>query len=171
MNLLLLCLQAHLQSLLPRWVACPESVPLSRNLVHTLHLVGVAVAWRKGSRITEEEKIIKLVEKILSPAHSLSDSVLSVSLRLVTSLLLVSTTVTECRTHFSQLLWLLCVRGEGEEVRRVLECFRELAEKHPHFSTVSLPWYMYMHVNVVLFSLYCEGLPSALLINSGSFFI
>ena len=131
------CFQSYLQSCLLEWETCPESIPLSRNLVHTLHLVGVAVAWRKGSRIAEVERIVKLVERILSPSNSLTDSLLSVSLHLVTSLMLVGTTVTECHAHFSRLLRLLCVRRGCGEVGMVLKCFRELAGNHPHFSTVS----------------------------------
>ena len=139
LSILCLYVQAHLQSLVLEWQGCPESVPLSRNVAHTLHLVGVAVAWRKGSRLTETEKVIKMAETVLSPSNPhLSVPLLSVALRLVTSLLLVSTTVAECHAHFPRLLRLLCVRGEGqEEVAKVLECFRELAEKHPHFATVS----------------------------------
>ena len=102
--------------------------------------MGVAVAWRKGSRIVDGEKIVKILEIIIAPDNFLSDSLLSVSLSLVTSLLLVSTTVTECHAHFLWLLRLLCTRGGGEnEVKKVLECFRELSEKHPNFVTVSLP--------------------------------
>ena len=83
------------------------------------------------------ERIIKIAETILSPSNSLTDSLISVSLHLVTSLMLVSTAVTECHTHFSRLLWLLCVRRGCGEVEIVLKCFRELAEKHLHFTTVS----------------------------------
>ena len=102
--------------------------------------MGVAVTWRKGSRIIDGEKIVKMLEIIISPDNFLSDSLLSVSLCLVTSLLLVGTTVTECHAQFPWLLRLLCTRGGGEkEVKKVLECFRELGEKHPHFVAVSLP--------------------------------
>ena len=47
------------------WQACPESIPLSQNLVQVLHLVGVAVAWCKGSRIADATKIVKLLDVIL----------------------------------------------------------------------------------------------------------
>ena len=135
--------QARLQSLIHQWEECPESVPVSRTLGYMLHLVGVAVAWRKGSRLAEGERVIQLVEKILTHPHPLPDPVLSVSLRLTTSLLLVSPTVPDCHAHFSWLLQLLCGRGEvggGEEkeVKEVLNCLRELAEHHPDFSSVSI---------------------------------
>ena len=113
---------------------------MSRNLVHTLHLVGVAAAWRKGSRLRDCEKIVDLLETILSPSLTPSHHLLSTSLHLTSSLLLVGlTTDSECHTHSPRLLRLLCSRGGCEEVEMVLKCFRELAEKHSSFLTVSQP--------------------------------
>ena len=80
---------------------------------------------------------MNIVEEIISSSRMLSDSVLSVSLHLVTSLLLVSPTVADCHAHFPRLLRLLCARGGCGEVTSVLGCFHELADKHPHFLTVS----------------------------------
>ena len=128
--------QSCLEGLVRRWRECSESIPLSRNLVHVLHLVGVAVAWRKGSRIRDSGKIVKILEEILS-SSSLTDSLLSTSLHLVTSLMLVDPHVTECHAHFPRLLRFLCYRGGNEEVETVLKCFRELSEKYPSFLTVS----------------------------------
>ena len=129
--------QLCLEGLVRQWRECPESIPLSRNLVHVLHLVGVAVAWRKGSRIRDSGKIVKILEEILSSSFFLTNSLLFTSLHLVTSLMLVDPHVTECHTHFPRLLRLLCYHGGNEEVETVLKCFRELSEKYPSFLTVS----------------------------------
>lgn len=129
--------QSCLEGLVKQWRGCPESIPLSRNLVHVLHLVGVAVAWRKGTRIRDSGKIVEILEEILSSSLSLTDSLLSTSLHLVTSLMLVDPQVTECHAHFPWLLRLLCCRGGSEEVETVLKCFQELSEKHSSFLTVS----------------------------------
>ncbi|CAI8031672.1 Small subunit processome component 20 homolog [Geodia barretti] len=128
-----------LNGLVRLWKACPESVPLSRNLDHVLHLVGVAVAWHKGSRIKDSGRIVEILEEVLSPSFSVADSLLSTALHLVTSLVLVGPHVPECHAHSPGLLRLLCSRGRCEEVETVLKCFRELSEKHPSFLTNILP--------------------------------
>ena len=129
--------QCCLEELVRNRKACPDSIPLTRNLDHVLHLVGVAVAWRQGSRIRDSGKIAKILEEVISPSLSLTPSLLSTILHLVTSLLLVGPHVPECHAHSPRLLWLLCSRGGCEEVETVLKCFRELSEKHPSFVSVS----------------------------------
>ena len=135
-----------MEQLIVQWESCPDSEPVSWNLAHSLHLVGVAVAWRSGSRLLDVDRILRSLEKILSPSNALllPHSVFSVSLHLVTSLLLVGSTLSACcHAHLSRLLRLLCVRGEGgggvEEVRETLNCFRELVDQHPQFLSVSFP--------------------------------
>ena len=150
LSLTLILFQSCLNGLVRHWKACPESVPLSRNLDHVLHLVGVAVAWHKGSRIKDGGKIVEILEEVLSPSFSVADSLLSTALHLVTSLVLVGPHVPECHAHSPGLLRLLCSRGRCEEVETVLKCFRELSEKHPSFLTVScnvsfFPACVYIH--------------------------
>ena len=97
-------------------------------------------------------KIIIMADKLLCSSPSLPPSLLSVSLHLVTSLLLVMASVSECHSHFQRLLWLLCSRGGCEEVMSVLECFRELADNHPKFQTVGLFLTFFGHYALKKFS-------------------
>lgn len=128
--------QTHLEDLVKQWKTCPESIPVSRNLDHTIHLVGVAVSWRRGSRIRNSEMIVKNLDSVLSSSFLVSPSLLSTSLHLVSSLLLL-VDVPECHANSSRLLRLLCSRGRCcEEGEVVLGCFRELSQSYHSFLKV-----------------------------------
>lgn len=126
-------LLTHLKQLHSRWQEREEGgvgeeegrEPLSRQLAHCLHLVGVMVTWRKGTRVASGGQVAQILLDILSETE-LPAPTLSVALHLGTSLLLVSPALPDLAGQprlLEGIVSAACGRVHGKEVGLVLEFF------------------------------------------------
>ncbi|XP_065909347.1 small subunit processome component 20 homolog isoform X2 [Dysidea avara] len=85
-------LQHQLELVSSHWRQEAEDVLVGSQLCYTLHLIGIWVSWRRGSRITDKSSLCKTLRPLMLET-TLSEEVEKTLLHLVASLLLVSTVV------------------------------------------------------------------------------